>query len=118
MSTLRARRQPRSLPSDTTASRPMSREYDDNQLRNEQTLEDILPGQDVGSRWVEIDDAQGSAGAEPFELAGADLVGEDITVPVIPKRANEFTCSNCFLIQHISRLASPTGAQLICTDCA
>jgi hypothetical protein len=96
----------------------MSREYDDNQLRDEQTLEAILPGQGVGSGWVDIDDAQGSAGAEPFELAGADLGGEDVTVPVIPKRADEFTCANCFLIHHISRLASPTDSQLICTDCA
>ena len=113
MSTLRARRRPRSLPSDMTASRPMSREYDDNQLRDEQTLVEILPGQGVGSRWVEIDDAQGSAGAEAgFELAGADLVGEDITVPVIPKRADEFSCSNCFLIQHVSRLASARGGQI------
>ncbi|WP_243073208.1 DUF4193 family protein [Candidatus Mycolicibacterium alkanivorans] len=29
-------------------------------------------------------------------MAGADLVGEDITVAVIPKKAEEFTCSNGF----------------------
>ena len=118
MSAVRARRQPRSLPSEATASRPMSREYDDNQLRDEQTLGEVLPGQDLASRWVDIDDAEESDVGEPFEVGGADLVGEDITVPVIPKRADEFTCSNCFLIHHISRLASSKGGQLICTDCA
>ncbi len=114
---LRAQRRLRSLPSDTTVSPPMSRDGD-NQLRDEQTLEALLPGHGVGSRWVDIDDAQGSAGAEPFELGAPDLIGEEITVPVIPKRADEFTCSNCFLIHHISRLATATGTQQICTDCA
>jgi Domain of unknown function (DUF4193) len=56
--------------------------------------------------------------ARPFEPGGADLIGDVITVPVIPKRADEFTCSNCSLIQHVSRLASLKGSQLICNDCA
>ena len=76
MSAVRARRQPRSLPSEATASRPMSREYDDNQLRDEQTLGEVLPGQDLASRWVDIDDAEESDVGEPFEVGGADLVGK------------------------------------------
>jgi Domain of unknown function (DUF4193) len=51
-------------------------------------------------------------------LSDADVVGDDISVPIIPQRANEFTCSSCFLIHHIGCLATSNGEQLICTDCA
>jgi len=115
MSALRARRQPRL--SGARALRVTGKEYDDNRLRVEATLEEMLPGQDLASSLVDIDDAESDV-ERPFALAGADLVGEDIAVPVIPKRADEFTCSNCFLIQHVSRLASSQGGQLICIDCA
>ena len=32
--------------------------------------------------------------AEFFELPGADLSGEELTVRVIPKKADEFTCTS------------------------
>ncbi len=35
--------------------------------------------------------------AESFELPGADLSGEELTVRVLPKQADEFTCGSCFL---------------------
>ena len=38
--------------------------------------------------------------AESVELPGADLSGEELTMPVIPKQADEFTCASCFLVQH------------------
>ena len=44
--------------------------------------------------------------------------GEELSVRVIPKQADEFTCSSCFLVQHRSRLASEKGGVMICTDCA
>jgi len=53
-----------------------------------------------------------------FELPGADLSGEELSVRVIPKQADEFTCSSCFLVQHRSRLASEKNGVMICTDCA
>jgi hypothetical protein len=56
--------------------------------------------------------------AESFELPGADLSGEELTVKVLPKQADEFTCSSCFLVHHRSRLASEKGGVMICTDCA
>ncbi len=96
----------------------MSREYDDNRLPIEDTLEEMLPGQGVAFRWVDIDDADGSDVERAFELPGAELAADDITAPVIPKRADEFTCSSCFLIHHMSRLANSKGGQSICTDCA
>ena len=45
-----------------------------------------------------------------------DLSDEELVVRVIPKQADEFTCSSCFLVHHRSRLAD-AGA-MICTDCA
>ena len=64
---------------------------------------------------VDIDESET---AESFELPGADLSGEELTVKVIPKQADEFTCSSCFLVHHRSRLAETRGSQLICRDCA
>ncbi|OIN78287.1 DUF4193 domain-containing protein [Mycobacterium malmoense] len=53
-----------------------------------------------------------------FELPGADLSGEELSVTVIPQRADEFTCSSCFLVQHRSRLRSSSSGLPICADCA
>ena len=50
-------------------------------------------------------------------LPDADLSGEELTVRVVPKQADEFTCSSCFLVQHRNRLALQKGDQLICADC-
>ncbi len=118
VSALRTRRQPQSLLSDRRALRATSSEYNDNRLRVEEPLEEMLPGRDLVSKWADIDDADGSDMERAVELASADVVGEDVFVPVIPKRADEFTCSSCLLIHHMSRLASSKGGQLICTDCA
>jgi hypothetical protein len=53
-----------------------------------------------------------------FELPGADLSGEELSMRVIPQRADEFTCSRCFLVQHRSRLRSSSSGLPICADCA
>ena len=55
---------------------------------------------------------------ESIDLPGADLSGEELTMAVIPKQADEFTCTSCFLVQHRSRLASRPGEPSVCTDCA
>ena len=39
-------------------------------------------------------------------------------MPVVPKQADEFTCTSCFLVQHRSRLAPFSATALICIDCA
>jgi len=52
-----------------------------------------------------------------IELPGADLSGEELTMPVIPKQADEFTCTSCFLVQHRSRVASRPGEPAVCADC-
>src|ERR1700733_5686914 len=61
---------------------------------------------------LDVDDGDS---VDSIELPDADLSGEELTVRVIPKQANEFTCSSCFLVQHRSRLASEKGGGMICT---
>jgi hypothetical protein len=56
--------------------------------------------------------------AEGLELPGADLSGEELTVKVLPKQSDEFTCSSCFLVHHRSQLASDEGGRLVCRECA
>jgi hypothetical protein len=56
--------------------------------------------------------------AESLELPGADLSNATLTVQVVPKREDEFTCSSCFLVHHRSQLASEKNGIYICTECA
>ena len=55
---------------------------------------------------------------ENLELPGADLSNEELSVQVIPRRADEFTCSRCFLVHHRSQLAAERNGELICRECA
>lgn len=55
---------------------------------------------------------------EPIELPGADLSGEELTVQVLPKQDDEFTCLGCFLVLHRSRLTRQTNSESLCADCA
>lgn len=55
---------------------------------------------------------------ESYELPGADLSDEELTVRVVPKQPDEFTCSSCFLVQHRNRLASGNNGHSICLDCS
>jgi len=70
---------------------------------------------DKSAAVVDIDEADT---AESFELPGADLSNEELSVRVLPRQADEFTCSHCFLVHHRSQLAREDGGQLICRDCA
>jgi Domain of unknown function (DUF4193) len=53
----------------------------------------------------------------PIDLPGADLSGEELTVQVLPRQADEFTCTSCFLVQHRSRLGSRSRRKPVCQDC-
>src|SRR4029079_15513044 len=53
---------------------------------------------------VDVDE---SDSAENFELPGADLSGEELSVRVIAKQADEFTCSTCLLVHARSRMDAP-----------
>jgi hypothetical protein len=54
--------------------------------------------------------------ADSYELPGADLSHETLSIEVTPKQTHEFTCTSCFLVQHEARRASP--AVDLCGDCA
>lgn len=56
--------------------------------------------------------------AEGYELPGADLSGEELSVRVLPRQADEFTCTQCFLVHHRSQLAYEKNGQQVCTECA
>jgi hypothetical protein len=82
----------------------------------EESLEAIAGRRnDAAIAVIDVDDGDE---LDAFELPGADLSGEELTVRVVPKQADEFTCSSCFLVQHRNRLAMQTGSELICSDCA
>ena len=56
--------------------------------------------------------------AEGIDLPGADLSGEVLTMPVVPRQADEFTGTSCFLVQHRSRIAGHSAGRPVCLDCA
>jgi hypothetical protein len=70
---------------------------------------------DTQSGSVDVDEVDV---AETFELPGADLADEELTVRVLPMQADEFRCSRCFLVHHRSQLAIERNGELICTECA
>ncbi|CAM2731992.1 DUF4193 domain-containing protein [Skermania piniformis] len=83
---------------------------------SEDSLEELKARRnEAQSAVVDVDE---SDTAESFELPGADLSGEELSVRVVPKQADEFTCSSCFLVHHRSRLANTSGGQPVCRDCA
>jgi hypothetical protein len=82
----------------------------------DESIEDLAARRRTDAATTVIDVDEDDA-AESFELPGADLTGEELTVRVIPKQADEFTCSSCFLVHHKSRLAMQKGDQQVCLDC-
>lgn len=54
-----------------------------------------------------------AADDEVIDLAAADLGDASLQVRVVPPRSDEFICSECFLVHHVSQRAS-AGT---CTDC-
>jgi hypothetical protein len=82
----------------------------------EDSLEELKARRaEAQSGTVDVDEAELNEG---LELPGADLSGEELTVKVLPKQVDEFTCSSCFLVHHRSQLASDKGGRLICRECA
>ena len=98
----------------------MATDYDtprktDDEL-NEDSLEELKARRaDLAASTVDVDETEL---AESLELPGADLSNEELTVRVLPRQADEFTCSRCFLVHHRSQLAKEDHGQLICRECA
>jgi hypothetical protein len=79
----------------------------------EDSIEELKARRDAQAGAVDVDEAEL---AESLELPGADLSGEELTVRVVPKQADEFTCRRCFLVRHRSQLADEKKG--ICRECA
>ena len=98
----------------------MATDYDAPRKTDDELSEDSI--EELKARRVDkttstVDEDEIEA-AEGFELPGADLSNEELSVRVLPRQADEFTCSSCFLVHHRSQLASEKGGQLICKECA
>ena len=98
----------------------MATDYDSPRKTDDEMSEDSLEElkarrADKTAGAVDVDEADL---AEALELPGADLSNEELSVRVLPRQADEFTCSSCFLVHHRSQLAETKNGQLICRDCA
>ena len=98
----------------------MATDYDaprktDDEL-SEDSIEELKARRvDKGSGAVDEDETEA---AEGFELPGADLSNEELSVRVLPRQADEFTCSTCFLVHHRSQLAKEVAGMPVCRECA
>jgi hypothetical protein len=98
----------------------MATDYDAPRKTDDELSEDSI--EELKARRVDkststVDEDEIEA-AEGFELPGADLSNEELSVRVLPRQADEFTCSSCFLVHHRSQLAREKGGQMICKECA
>ncbi|HEU5159315.1 MAG TPA: DUF4193 domain-containing protein [Streptosporangiaceae bacterium] len=97
----------------------MATDYDSPRKTDDDLSEDSL--QELQARRADkaasIIDEDLDAG-EVTELPGADLSNEELSFKVVPRQADEFTCSRCFLVHHRSQLATERNGQLICRECA
>ena len=85
---------------------------DDDDLQ-EQSLES-LKAQRVGAA-ADLGDDMDALEAE-LDLPDADVRDEELALRVLPRQADEFTCTSCFLVHHRSQLADVR--RTVCTDCA
>jgi len=91
-----------------------SRKSEDEQKEESLEARRLTSGeQDKTSGKVDEDEAEL---ADTYELPGADLSHETLSIEVTPKQADEFTCTGCYLVQHESRRSAP-GVD-VCNDCA
>ncbi len=83
---------------------------------SEDSLEELKARRvDKSASSVDVDETEQ---AEGFELPGADLSDQELAVQVVPRQSDEFTCSSCFLVHHVSQIADENGGQPICRECA
>ena len=98
-----------------TASDYDARRVSDVETQDRSALRELAPTLPASSTATVDDDPND---LNFFELPGADLSGEELSVMVIPQRADEFICSSCFLVQHRSRLRTSSSGLPVCADCA
>jgi hypothetical protein len=82
----------------------------------DESLEELTSrrSNDAATAVLDVDDGDT---VDSFDLPDADIIGEELTVRIVPKQADEFVCSSCFLVHHHTRLALRKDGQQLCTDC-
>ncbi|MDV3124141.1 DUF4193 domain-containing protein [Mycobacterium sp. 21AC1] len=97
----------------------MATDYDAPRVKDQDESTDE-PIEQLASRRTAVDTAviDVDEPVDSFDLPDIDLSGEELSVRVVPKQADEFTCSSCFLVHHHSRMARQRGNEQICVDCA
>ncbi len=98
----------------------MATDYDAPRKTDEELAEDSIDElkarrSDKSSSAVDVDETEL---AESLELPGADLSDESLTVRVLPRQADEFTCTKCFLVHHRSQLDHESKLGPVCSECA
>jgi hypothetical protein len=78
------------------------------------SIEELKARRTTASTYVDIDED----GLDSFELPGVELADEELTVTVVPMRADEFRCSRCFLVHHRSQRVVASDGSDICRECA
>lgn len=96
----------------------MPTDYDAPRVTEEDELTDSLEELNTRRADKQTQETDEPDTIESFELPGADLSEEELSVRVIPKQNDEFTCSSCFLVYHRNRIARQTPTETICVDCA
>jgi len=96
----------------------MANDYDAARVTDsdaDESLEELTSrrSNDAATAVLDVDDGDT---VDSFDLPDADIA-EELSVRVIPRQANEFTCSSCFLVQHRNRLALQRGDEQVCVDC-
>ncbi|MCM3885423.1 DUF4193 family protein [Frankia sp. R82] len=88
-----------------------SADVEDDELQ-EQSLE-TLKAQRAGAA-ADLGDDMDALESE-LDLPDAEVRDEELSLRVLPRQADEFTCTRCFLVQHRSQLADPR--RVVCSDC-
>lgn len=99
----------------------MATDYDAPRKQEEELKEDSI--EELKTRRNEqqhpnADEDDEATAADGYELPGADLSHEELSVVVLPAQEDEFTCGSCFLVRHRSQIAEEKNGVKICVECA
>ena len=97
----------------------MATDYDAPRKQDDELKEDSieeLQTRRTDSQSGSVDEDEAAA-AESFELPGADLSNEELSVVVLPAQQDEFTCGSCFLVRHRSQISEDRNGVQLCVEC-
>jgi hypothetical protein len=90
--------------------------------RSSDSMTDPAPEPELAALASQRADAAAGLGDETdpvealLDAPNSDLSGEELTVPLVPRQDDEFTCTVCYLVHHRSQLADEK--RVICDECA